>query len=130
MQNPTAHHFHDDQDIEHSKASRNRYQKVAGYNRLGVISDKGPPVLRTGSVPSPRITLARPVGAHGPRRHLNPQLQGKLRGYPLLSPGRVLFRHPHDQLAHVLRQPWSSHLRLPPPKQMETFAVPADESPA
>ena len=65
MQNPTAAHFHDHQDMKDSKAGRHRYRKAAGRHRLCVVPDEGPPMLRTGSPPFPPITLCRPINTHG-----------------------------------------------------------------
>src|SRR4029077_16309352 len=44
-----------------------------------------------------------------------------------LAPGRVLLPHAHNQLAKIFRNPRSSQPRLPPPKQLEPLAMPADE---
>ena len=49
-------------------------------------------------------------------------------GNPLFSPSHVLPHHASDQLANFLGQLWPPTPRLPTPIQLETLAMPADES--
>ena len=46
VQNPAAANLHDQQHVQDLEASRDRDQKVAGDDRLRVIVNKGPTMLR------------------------------------------------------------------------------------
>src|SRR5260370_17338493 len=119
-------HFHNHEHIQQAESGRYRHQKITRHDGLGVIADKGPPVLR-GSSPTPsRITLLGPVRPHRSWRNQDPKLHRQFCTPALLPPGRVLLPHAHNQLAKSFRNPRSSQPRLPPPKQFEPLAMPAD----
>jgi hypothetical protein len=126
VRNAATSHFHHHQQVQHSEASRDGYQ-VSGHDGLGVIADKRPPVLRGCSPTASRIPLLRPVRPHRSGRNQDSELHRKFGCDALLAPGRVLLHHAHHQLAKIFRNPRSSQPRLPPPKQLEPLAMPADE---
>jgi hypothetical protein len=74
-----------------------------------------------------RIPILRPARPHGSRRDQDPELHRKFGRDALLAPSRVLPHHAPNQLAKNFRNPRSSQPRLPPPKQLEPLAMPADE---
>src|SRR2546428_2578528 len=71
---------------------------------LNVVADKRPPALGAGSSrPSP-LRLRRTAGPHRTRGNIDAELQRQLGGHASLPPGRILPRHPDDELADVLGQ--------------------------
>src|ERR1700730_4705467 len=65
VQNPAAADLHDQQHVQDLEASRDRDQKVASDDRLSVIVNKGPPMLRRSSPWTLAAGLLRPVGTYG-----------------------------------------------------------------
>jgi hypothetical protein len=127
LQNAATSHFHHHEHVQHSEAGRDCHPKITRHDDLGVIADKRPPVLRGCSPTASRITILRPVRPHSARRNQDPELHRQFCCDALLAPGRVLPHHAHNQLAKNFRNPRSSQPRLPPPKQLEPLAMPADE---
>ena len=64
---------------------------------------------------------------HGARGNMDTELHRQLGRHASLPPGRILQRHPGDELADVLRQARPANPRLPFPEQLETSAMPADK---
>src|SRR5258707_4411439 len=58
-------HFHDNEDVQHSKAVRHADEKIAGQYAMGVVADKCHPTLRRG--PAWRSLGERHVASDGPR---------------------------------------------------------------
>src|ERR1700694_4341843 len=75
MQNPAAADLHDEQHVQDLETSRDRDQKVAGDDRLSVIVNKGPPMLRRSSPWTLAAGVLRPVGTYCASR--KPQSVGK-----------------------------------------------------
>ena len=119
--------LHEEEHRESSKPGGHHNQEIASDDRLGVIADKRPPVLRRGPPVASSLRFGRPIGAHRPWRNIDTQLHRQLRCHTRLSPSRILLCHLHDEFADVLRKSWPTGLRLPFPKQLETLAMPADQ---
>ena len=58
---------------------------------------------------------------------MDTELHRQLGRHASLPPGRILQRHPGDELADVFRQARPANPRLPLPEQLETSAMPADK---
>ena len=67
-------HLHEDEYVKSSESGGHHDQKIAGDDGLGVIANKGPPVLRRGSAWASSIRFGRPIGAHGARRNIDAKL--------------------------------------------------------
>src|SRR5260370_7896581 len=119
--------LHQEKHIESSEPSGHHDQEIAGDDRLCVIADKRPPVLRRGPPVASSLRFGRPIGAHCTWRKIDTQLHRQRRCHTRLSPSRIRLRHLHNVLADVLRKSWPTSLRLPFPKQLETLAMPPDQ---
>jgi hypothetical protein len=84
--------FHEKKDVQGSEPSGHDNQEVAGHDRLRVIADKRPPMLRRDSARSSRVEFRGPVGTHNARGNIDSELDGQLGCYAGLSPGRKLER--------------------------------------
>src|ERR1700730_17923546 len=89
MQNPAAADLHDQQHVQDLERSRDRNQKVAGDDRLSVIVNKGPPMLRRSSPWTLAAGFLRPTAAYDSLGDTDPQLHGKLGRYSGLTPGGI-----------------------------------------
>src|SRR5260370_15873085 len=67
------------------------------------------------------------VGPYGTRGNIDAKLHGQLGRHASLPPGRILQRHPDDELADVFGQARPANPRFPFPEQLETTAMPSDE---
>src|SRR5215813_14546960 len=74
VQNTAASHFHDHEHVQHSEPGRDRDQKISSQNGLGVIADKGPPMLRRSSPPRSWISASRPIRSYRSRRDQDSEL--------------------------------------------------------
>jgi len=127
LQDAATSHFHHHEHVQHSEASPDGYQEVSGHDGLRVVADKRPPLLRACSPTASRITIVRPIRPHRSWRNQDPELHRQFRCDAFFAPARVLPYQAHNQLAKIFRDPRSSQPRLPPPKQLEPLALPADE---
>src|ERR1700716_124275 len=94
VQNPATADLHDQQHVQDLEASRDRDQKVTGDDRLSVIVNKGPPMLRRSSPWTLAAGLPRPVGTYGSWCDTDPELHGFLGRYSGLTPGGIFRPHP------------------------------------
>jgi len=61
--------------------------------------------------------------------NIDAELHRQLAHHARLPPGRILQRHPDDELADAFRQARPTHARFRFPECLEARAVPADKSP-
>ena len=102
------------------------HEEVAGHHDLGMVANKGQPVLFR--VRRAHRTVSAEVLADGAGGDLNGQLELQLIGDAFLSPGRILCGHLPDESAQILGDSRSAYRPgFPAPEETESLAVPAEE---
>jgi hypothetical protein len=66
--------LHQEEHIESLQSGGHYDQEIAGYDRLGVIANKRPPVLRRSPPVTSSLRFWRPIGAHCTSRNIDTQL--------------------------------------------------------
>ena len=95
--------FHHDKHVEQAKGGRDHHTEVTRDDRLGMMADKGAPVLRGRAFASTMIHALWHVLAHRAWRYLEAKLQQEFIGNTLLAPCGVLVGHTTDEGSELRR---------------------------
>ena len=125
MQQPARAVEHCDEYVNLPEGRRDRDEKIAGDDRLRVVTEKRRPALVAARAARHRLTH---VLANGTRRNSQPEFEQEFVGDAFLAPRRIGGCHATNQLAKLGRNARATWPRLVSPEKPPSCAVPAHDS--